>query len=137
MKPTYKAIAIRSGLWWALAVPELAGVFTQARRLDQAERMIREVIGLVLEVPEDSFDIVIEPQLESMGDLRVPIEDALRARGAAEKAQETSSMAMRQAVRELRTSGYTARDAGVLLGVSNQRISQLERSEGRKRTPTP
>jgi predicted RNase H-like HicB family nuclease len=137
MKPRYKAIAVRSGRWWALAVPELEGVFTQSRRLDQAEPMIREVIGLMLQVPQDSFDVVVESQMESMGDLRVTIEDALRARQAAEQAQEASSAGMRRAVRELRSSGYTARDAGMLLGVSNQRISQIERSGGKKRTPTP
>ena len=137
MKPRYKAIAVRSGRWWALAVPELEGVFTQSRRLDQAEPMIREVIGLMLEIPEDSFDVAIEPQMESLGDLRVSIEHALRARRAAEAAQEASSAAMRRAVRELRSSGYTARDAGILLGLSNQRISQIDRSGGSKRTPTP
>jgi transcriptional regulator with XRE-family HTH domain len=34
---------------------------------------------------------------------------------------------MRRAVADIRRAGYTARDAGVLLGVSNQRISQIER----------
>ncbi|MGZ6267706.1 MAG: type II toxin-antitoxin system HicB family antitoxin [Candidatus Limnocylindrales bacterium] len=137
MKPRYKAIAVRSGRWWALSVPELEGVFSQARRLDQADPIIREAIGLLLEVPDDSFDIVIEPQMESLGDLRVAIEDAHRARQAFEEAQEASSTAMRRAVRELRSSGYTARDTGVLLGVSNQRISQIERSGGSEPTRTP
>ena len=41
---------------------------------------------------------------------------------------------MRHAVREVRSAGYTARDAGMLLGVSNQRISQIERSGGEKRS---
>jgi predicted RNase H-like HicB family nuclease len=137
MKPRYKAIAVRSGRWWALAVPELEGVFSQARRLDQAEPIIREAIGLMLEVPDDSFDVAIEPQMESLGHLRMSIEDALRTRHTAEEAQEASSAAMHRAVRELRSSGYTARDAGILLGVSNQRISQIERSGGGKPTPTP
>jgi predicted RNase H-like HicB family nuclease len=132
MRPTYTATAARSGRWWALAVPELGGVFTQARRLDQAEAITREAIALILETPEDSFDVAIEPQMESLGDLRGAIEDALHARAAAEAAQEASSTAMRRAVRGLRGSGYTARDAGILLGVSNQRISQLERSGGVK-----
>jgi DNA-directed RNA polymerase specialized sigma subunit len=34
---------------------------------------------------------------------------------------------MRHAVGEIRSSGYTSRDAGMLLGVSNQRISQIQR----------
>jgi hypothetical protein len=135
MRARYTAIAVRSDRWWALQVLELRGVFTQVRRLDQAEAMIRKAIGLVLEVPGDSFEVVIE--LESLGDLREAIEGALRARKAAEEAQEASATAMRHAVREIRSSGYTARDAGMLLGVSNQRISQIERSESRKPTQTP
>ena len=99
--------------------------------------MVREVIGLMLEVPEDSFDVVIKPQMESLGELGEAIEEALRARQLAEEAQAASSAAMRHAVREVRTSGYTARDAGLLLGVSNQRISQLERDEGRKPSRAP
>jgi DNA-binding XRE family transcriptional regulator len=34
---------------------------------------------------------------------------------------------MRHAVSEVRASGYTSRDAGMLLGVSNQPISEIER----------
>jgi predicted RNase H-like HicB family nuclease len=137
MRPLYTVTAARSGRWWALEVLDLPGVHSQARRLDQAEAMVREVIGLMLEVPEDSFDVVIKPQMESLGELGEAIEEALHARQLAEEAQAASSAAMRHAVREVRTSGYTARDAGLLLGVSNQRISQLARDEGRKLTRAP
>lgn len=137
MRQTFRAIARRDGRWWFVRVPERAGLFTQVRRLDQAEAMIREVIALLLQVAEDSFDVVIEPQLESLGDLRETIEEALRARQAAEEAQDASSAAMRHAVREVRSAGYTARDAGMLLGVSNQRISQLEHGEGRRPIRAP
>jgi len=137
MRQTFRAIAKRDGRWWFVHVPQEQGLYTQVRRLDQAEAMIREVIGLMRDMPEDSFDVVVEPQMDSLGDLQDTIEEALRARKTAEEAQEASSTAMRHAVREVRSSGYSARDAGMLLGVSNQRISQLERSEGRKRPPTP
>jgi predicted RNase H-like HicB family nuclease len=135
MRPLYAAIAIRSGRWWALEVPALSGVHSQARRLDQAEAMVRDAIALMLQVPEDSFDVAIQPQLESLGELGHAIEDALRARQAAAEAHEASSDAMQHAVRDIRDSGYTARDAGMLLGVSNQRISQIERGEGKKPPP--
>ena len=137
MKRVYTATAVRSGRWWAIEVPDVSGVYSQARRLDQVEAMAREAIALILDVSQDSFDVVVEPQIGALGDLGRAIDDALRARQAAEEAQQASSTAMRHAVSEIRSSGYTARDAGMLLGVSNQRISQLERSEGRKRTPTP
>lgn len=137
VKPVYTATAVRSGRWWAIEVPDVSGVYSQARRLDQVGAMAREAIALIQDVPEDSFDVIVEPQIGALGDLGRAIEDALRARQAAEQAQEVSSTAMRHAVSEIRSSGYTARDAGMLLGVSNQRISQIERSGGRKRTPTP
>lgn len=100
---------------------------SQAHRLDQVEPMAREAIALYLGVGEDAFDVDVQPDLASLGALKEPIEEALRAREAYEEAQTRASSAMRHAVRELRDSGYTSRDAGALLGVSNQRISQLEK----------
>ena len=127
VKPTYRVSAVRSGRWWAIEVPELHGVFSQARRLDQVESMAREAIGLMLEVPEDSFDVVVEPNLNSLGGVGNAVEAALRERERANAAQDAASTAMRHAVSEIRASGYTSRDAGMLLRVSNQRISQIER----------
>ena len=134
VKPTYKVSAVRSGHWWAIEVPELRGVFSQARRLDQVESMAREVIALMLEVPQDSFDVVVEPDLSSIGAVREAIEAALHERERANAAQDAASTAMRHAVSEVRASGYTSRDAGLLLGVSNQRISQIERQAGERGT---
>jgi DNA-directed RNA polymerase specialized sigma subunit len=133
----YRATARRDGRWWFVQVPGDQGLYTQVRRLDQAEAMMREVISLVRHVSEDSFDVTIEPDSASLGDLRAAIKAALEAREAAAQAQDQASEAMRHAVREIRNSGYTSRDAGMLLGVSNQRISQIERqaTESRSRGP--
>ena len=127
MRLSYRATARRDGRWWFVEVPGEQGLYTQVRRLDQAEAMIREVISLVREVPQDSFDLVVDPDLESLGAVREAVEAALRERERASAAQEAASTAMRHAVSEVRASGYTSRDAGMLLGVSNQRISQIER----------
>ena len=134
VKPNYKVVAVRTGRWWAIEVPEIRGVFSQARRLDQVESMAREAVALMLQVPEDSFDLTIEPDFASLGSLQATIEDALKAREASERAQDQASAAMRHAVGEIRSLGYTSRDAGMLLGVSNQRISQIERRSEDHRT---
>jgi predicted RNase H-like HicB family nuclease len=126
MRLMYRVLAVRSGRWWAIEVPELPGVHSQARRLDQVDSMAREAIALILDVSEDSFDLVVEPDMESLGGVRQAVETALRERERASAAQEAASSAMRNAVSEIRASGYTARDAGILLGVSNQRISQID-----------
>ena len=125
MRQTYRAVAVRDGRWWFLQVPGEQGVFTQVRRLDQAEAMLREVIGLMRKVPEDSFDVVVEPDLSSIGELRPVIERAIQEREHAAVAQESASAAIREAVAQIRASGFTTRDAGALVGVSPQRISQL------------
>ena len=70
------------------------------------------------EVPEDSFDVVVELDLESLGAVRAAVEAALRERERASAAQEAASTAVRHAVSEVRASGYTSRDAGMLLRVS-------------------
>jgi predicted RNase H-like HicB family nuclease len=127
MKPNYLVRAVRSGRWWAIDVPELRGVHSQSRRLDQVEFMAREAISLMLNVAGDSFDLVVETDLDSLGAVREAIDAALRERERASAAQDAASSAMRHAVSEVRASGYTSRDAGLLLGVSNQRISQIER----------
>ena len=53
--------AERDGRWWLVRVPEVPAAFTQARRPDQVEAMAREVIALLLDVPEDAFDLRLEP----------------------------------------------------------------------------
>ena len=126
LKTKYTAIARRSGRWWAIEVPELPGLHSQARRLDQVPAMASEAIALLLDVAEDSIEVSVQTTLESLGGLQASIEKALAAREAAARAQDEASGAMKHAVREIRDQGYTARDAGILLGVSNQRISQLE-----------
>jgi hypothetical protein len=125
MRRTYGAVAVRDGRWWFLQVPGEQGLLTQVRRLDQAEAMLREVIGLMRKVPEDSFDVVVEPDLSSIGELRAVIERAVQERERAAAAQDSASAAIRDAVAQIRASGFTTRDAGALVGVSPQRISQL------------
>ncbi|SBT51113.1 type II toxin-antitoxin system HicB family antitoxin [Micromonospora auratinigra] len=56
---TYTASCVRSDGWWAISVPEVEGVFSQARRLDQVEAMAREAIALMLDVDPQSFDITV------------------------------------------------------------------------------
>lgn len=47
----------RSGEWWAIQVPEMPGVFTQARRLEQVPEMVRDAVALMADVDEDSVEV--------------------------------------------------------------------------------
>jgi predicted RNase H-like HicB family nuclease len=115
----YTAECRRSGDWWAITVPELGNVFSQARRLDQVEDMARDAIALLLEVPADSFEVDVRP------DVPDEVTAALAARLAAREAEERADRATIDAVHTLLDAGLTVRDAGQLLHLSPQRISQL------------
>lgn len=64
----YNALCTREGNWWAIDVPGVPGVHTQAKRLDQAEAMARYAVALMLEVPPDSFDVEVTPVLDAAVD---------------------------------------------------------------------
>lgn len=115
----YTAVCRRAGDWWAISVPEIKGVHTQARRLDQVEAMVRDAIALFFDVKPDSFDIEIKPE--------VPTEatEATAARKAAREAETWADKLTRAAAAALLAKGYTVRDAGALLEISPQRVSQL------------
>ncbi len=121
---TYTVRAERSGHWWALEAPEIPGLYSQARRLDQAEEMARDALSAMLDVPSDSFEVEVVPVL------RPETEEVLRARATA-RSEAADAERRREAVdREAALAltereGLTVRDAGKVMGLSYQRVSQL------------
>ena len=87
--------------------------------------MVRDAISGVLEIPPDSFEIVVAPEVPVA--LRTVVDEATTARSHATQAQDAAAELMRDAARRLVEDGLTVRDAGALLGVSHQRIAQLVR----------
>lgn len=122
-RTTYEVKAIRSGDWWAIDVPGLLGAHTQARRLDQVEHMARELIGLLLDVPEDSFDMRIQPELDD--EWARLLRETRDARTEADAASERAQRLVRTAIATLQGAGLTTREVGQLLGVTHQRVQQL------------
>jgi predicted RNase H-like HicB family nuclease len=123
-RKTYTARCQRSGDWWAISIPELRGVHTQARRLEKAEAMARDAIALFLDVPSDSFDVRVEPVLP--GDLQKRVSRLRKVRSEAEALQREAAMASAEVAADLvRIAHLTVRDAGRVLGLSHQRITQL------------
>jgi predicted RNase H-like HicB family nuclease len=116
---TYRVVCRRSGNWWAINVPDLKGVHTQTRRLDQVPAMAREAIALMLDVDPKLIQVEVCPEVPC------PVSHALEARRAARRAEEIADQATAAAARSLLDDGYTVRDAGALLGLSPQRISQI------------
>ena len=60
IKTTYRAIVQKSGGYWAISVPQISGLYSQALSRDTVEEMTREAIAFSCETSAQSFDIKFE-----------------------------------------------------------------------------
>ena len=114
------AVCTRDGGWWAVEVPEIPGLFTQARRLDQVEEQVRDAADML---DARIGTLTIDPQLDET--TRRMVDDLLVKREEARKAQDKASRLARATVAALRGEGLTVRDVATVTGVSPQRVSAL------------
>ena len=114
------AKATRSGNRWAIEVVEIPGLFTQSRRLDQVEGMVRDAAAML---GHQDLEVVVVPNLPpEHADL---VNTARQQRQEMRIAQVTTARVNRKAVYMLRDLGLSVRDVATLLGVSPQRISAI------------
>lgn len=114
------ANAQRTDGWWAIEVPEIPGLFTQTRRLDQIDGMVRDAARLLgYEIGEVSIQPKLNEQDERM------LDELLAARAEAVEAQEKASRLTRSAIGALREQGMTVRDVAGMIGITPQRVSKL------------
>ena len=114
------AQATRSGNWWAVEVPEIPGLFTQAKRLDQIGAMVADAAGLL---GHEQVEVTVEPQLSSAD--QAAVEAAKTHRAQLRDAEGAAAAASRAAVSRLRSEGLPVRDVATLMGISPQRVSAL------------
>lgn len=111
--------------WWVVTVVGVPGAVTQVKRLDQVPADAAEVIEIQTGQPPE--DITIEYTLPDL-----LADDARRARELRAEADRLGTAAAEvaaQTVRKLRRTGLSQRDTGVLVGLSHQRVQQIESSE--------
>lgn len=123
---TYTAVARRIGDWWAISVPALKGVHTQVKRLPKAEAMARDAIALFLGVNPKDVTVQVVP------DLPDEVAAARDARQRASQAEADAEKATARAVAALISNGWTVRDAGEVIGISAQRVSQISNGTSRQ-----
>jgi predicted XRE-type DNA-binding protein len=123
----FKVMAHRSEGWWAL---EVTGddlpypAFTQARRLDQAEGVVRDLLALHFGTREDAVgQIKIMPVLDAA--LADEVRQTRQAREQAERFRADASAQTRRTAQHLKEQGMAQRDISALLGISHQAVSQL------------
>lgn len=119
---TYRVVTYREEGFWIVEVREL-DLLTQAKRLDEVERMARSIISLHTEVGRDTFAVTVEPRLPE--DVAARIERAKRLREQAREDVEIAARLWAEAARDLHEQGLPYRDVGQVLGVSFQRAKQL------------
>lgn len=121
MSNTIIARATREGGWWAVSFDSPTGTFhTQARRLDQVEGMVRDILD---SEGVGAATIEVEPQIPTRD--RQAVDQARGSATAAAEAVELAATRSREAVALLKADGLTVRDIGTLMGISPQRVSQL------------
>ena len=114
------AVAERSGNWWAVEVPEIPGLFTQARRLDQIDGMVRDAARML---GREVGMVTVDPKL-SEEDERM-IDELLAARREATEARAKASRLPARAVDALRGQGMPVRAVAHIIGITPQRVSAL------------
>lgn len=124
MTKIYVATVTREGRWWMVAIPEIDGL-TQARRIDEAELMARELIAVSLGVALE--EVAVTVTVESVGEVPVRsiVERIESDRRAAAELERGASRRAIQLAKQLAAENVTVRDVGSILHVSYQRAHQL------------
>lgn len=125
---TYHAELERDGRFWRVRVPDIERS-TQARSLSEAEAMVRDLIAIMTDVPQDSFNVDMKIILPE--DVQLELDQSMALREQARQTQAEAARLARDAAQRLHTLGFSLRDIGRALGVTFQRAKQLVDEAGR------
>lgn len=111
--------------WWVATIPEVPGVVTQGKTIEQARKRVREALAAILddEATAEAAEFTDDVQLPAPVGRRLKASHAARAQ--VEIAAAKAKKATVDAVAALSELGISRRDASVLIGLSHQRIQQL------------
>lgn len=116
---------------WLVSFPSIPGAHTYGRTLRTARGRIPEVLRL-FDVEPDHVEINEEYDLADSA--RKAIGDLRAARQELERALDVNRRLLDKTLAELREQmRLSTRDAGDILGISHQRVAQLQRSGARSR----
>jgi hypothetical protein len=123
----FTATARRSQGWWAI---EVTGddlpypAYTQVRRLDQAETVVRDLLALHFDIDaSETGDVELMPVLDPP--LAEQVSKTRQARDMAERLRVDAVYLTRETAQRLSAQGMPQRDISILLGISHQAVSQL------------
>jgi predicted RNase H-like HicB family nuclease len=131
---TFTVVFEHDEVGWHASIPEVQGCRTWGRSLSEARRHIREALSTCVDVFEDAAAVAAEASF--VEDIRLPElpSRALAEVRAAAEAQLRAAEALRERSRAvaqaLTATGLSLRDAGDLLGVSQEQVRTLLRPIG-------
>ena len=111
---------------WTVEIPQVRGCHTYGRTIDQARDRIREALDLFVK-DADTAEIVDDVKLPA--GLKAEIRRVQRLREKVNRDEQLMTAAQTKVVMAMRRLKLGHRDAGRLLGLSHQRVQQLERRE--------
>ena len=125
--------------WWSVSIPDLAGVRSDGRTLEEARRRVREALALADDLGWDDSKAAA---VEFIEDIRLPAEirelldDRTKALAALATASELVEKSTTEIIRRLTKEGRSLRDVAGLLGLSHGRVHQILGHKREKKTTT-
>ena len=123
----YGVVVTREDGHWLADVPELEGAHTYARSLPALDQVVREVIVLAADLPDDAMPGLVLDYRYDTGDpeLDATALEVRRLRRQADELAAAVTARTSEAAGQLVARGLSVRDVATLLGISPQRVSQL------------
>ena len=120
---TYEVVVEREGRWWVFEIPEL-GIGGQARSLAEVDDEAQGVVAMWLDADPATIavHVTVKAAEHALAEWRAAGRDE-------EEARKAQAARRRGVVLELRKQRYSAADVGRVLGISKQRVYQLEKAE--------
>ena len=113
---------------WTVEVPEIRGCHTYGRTIDQARNRLREALSLFV---DDAEKAEFQEDIKLPNNVSQIVRDAKQRREALSREEAKMLTAQMKAVKQLRDLKLGYRDTGALLGLSHQRVQQLEHRRAR------
>lgn len=112
------------GRVWVFQCVEHPGAISQGRKLAEADDLMREAIAFVAEVDPGEVEIELDVQLPAEVKVEI-LETRQRVEQLEEIQQEVAAASRALAYSLVHDQGLTGVDTAKILGVSEQRVSQL------------
>ena len=118
---------------WHAYVPSVRGCRTWGRSLVAARKYVREALATCVDVLGENAEriaraAVLEEKIRLDSDTKKAVVEYFAVRDRAVKLQDLAQVRVREAAKKL-TKHLSLRDAGELLGLSHERVSQVMTKE--------